>query len=136
MPAHQHPQDHEGAELESSEGRNGAARTALATVLTHAPDSAEARALGRRLEGLPDGVRAEAVTAGPPLFTNTRDQSTMVHIPAGLYTCGRANGPLDEAPRHKVRLSGFYLDRDEVTNARYAKFLAWQKKANRTWLSR
>ncbi len=36
---------------------------------------------------------------------------------------GSDEGPLDEQPRHKVKLNGFWMDKTEVTNAQFAKFV-------------
>ena len=50
----------------------------------------------------------------------------MAWIPAGEFDMGGV-GPLaraDEFPVHRVRLSGFWIDRTEVTNAQYAAFVA------------
>ncbi|MGQ9896166.1 MAG: SUMF1/EgtB/PvdO family nonheme iron enzyme [Acidobacteriota bacterium] len=50
----------------------------------------------------------------------------MVAIPGGEYLIGRDNGDfLDpyEKPQHRVTLSAFYIDKTEVTNADYQKFI-------------
>ena len=44
---------------------------------------------------------------------------------------------MDEMPQHKVYLDGFWIDRTEVTNARYAAFLNTsgnQEEGGTTWL--
>jgi formylglycine-generating enzyme required for sulfatase activity len=47
----------------------------------------------------------------------------LVYVPAGPFTMGSAeDDPLareDEFPAHTVRLSGYYIYRNEVTNAQY-----------------
>lgn len=51
--------------------------------------------------------------------------SGMLWIPGGEFIMG-SDDPLaheDEGPRHKVRLSGFWMDQTEVTNAQFAKFV-------------
>ncbi len=53
--------------------------------------------------------------AGPP--------EGMVLVPAGDFLMGRDDGPFDEAPAHRVRLSAYYIDRHEVTNAQFAAFV-------------
>ncbi len=45
----------------------------------------------------------------------------MVEIPAGTFLMGR-DGTGDNSPSHPVRLSGFLMDRTEVTCAAYARF--------------
>ncbi len=47
----------------------------------------------------------------------------MILIPAGPFTMGRDNGPPDEAPAHEVFLANFYIDKNLVTVADYAKFI-------------
>ena len=47
--------------------------------------------------------------------------TTMVLIPAGEFVMG-CEGTGDNSPPHRVRLSAYYLDRYEVTNAEYEAF--------------
>jgi formylglycine-generating enzyme required for sulfatase activity len=57
-----------------------------------------------------------------------RDGAPMVLVPAGPFTMG--SGPMDKAakpdeqPAHRVTLKAFYIDRFEVTQGQYRKFLA------------
>jgi formylglycine-generating enzyme required for sulfatase activity len=53
--------------------------------------------------------------AAPPI------DKTPVHVGAARFLMGsaRGQGAADEHPRHVVGVSGFYLDRTEITNARY-----------------
>ncbi len=46
----------------------------------------------------------------------------MVYIPAGEFTMG-SNDYNNEKPVHKVYLDAYYIDKYEVTNEQYAKFL-------------
>jgi formylglycine-generating enzyme required for sulfatase activity len=46
----------------------------------------------------------------------------MVLVPAGVYIIGRDNGEF-ESPQHTVELAAFFIDRTEVTNAEYKKFV-------------
>ena len=48
----------------------------------------------------------------------------MVLVPAGEFTMGSEQGDDDEQPVHRVVLDRFYLDTFEVTNGRFAKFVA------------
>ena len=75
------------------------------------------------------------------LFTSCRTadgEPNMVLIPAGKFQMG-CNGPveahataIDEIPRHTVYVDAFYMDKYEVTNAEYKKFLdanpKWRKE--------
>lgn len=47
----------------------------------------------------------------------------MVKIPGGRFLMGTRNGLPDEAPPHWVTVSGFYMDRHEVTNDQFAAFV-------------
>ncbi|MBC7249249.1 MAG: SUMF1/EgtB/PvdO family nonheme iron enzyme [Anaerolineae bacterium] len=45
----------------------------------------------------------------------------MVYVPSGTFIMGSEAGDADERPVHNVWLSGFWIDRYEVTNAQYRK---------------
>ncbi|MES2418487.1 MAG: formylglycine-generating enzyme family protein [Bacteroidota bacterium] len=49
----------------------------------------------------------------------------MVFIPAGEFSMGAsdAEGRADEYPQHKVKLKSFWIDKTEVSNASFAKFI-------------
>lgn len=47
----------------------------------------------------------------------------MIPVNAGRYTIGRDGAEPLEKPEHKVDLPAFYIDRSEVTNAAYLKFV-------------
>jgi sulfatase modifying factor 1 len=48
------------------------------------------------------------------------DPSAMVSVPPGKFLMGASQGEPDEFPAHDVEVSGFRIDRTEVTNAEYA----------------
>ncbi len=58
-------------------------------------------------------------------IVHAADQSTMVLIPAGEFVMGRNDMPpeLGESPAHRVYLDAFYIDKYEVTNAQYQRFM-------------
>ena len=58
-----------------------------------------------------------AVVAGPPAPAPT------VRVPGGSYRLGDARGRYDERPVVSVRLSPFSIDRAEVTNAEFERFV-------------
>lgn len=51
------------------------------------------------------------------------DDAPMVLIPAGEFEMGSNDGEDDEKPVHTVYLDAFYMDKYEVTNALYKKFM-------------
>ncbi len=52
------------------------------------------------------------------------DAAGMAFIPAGIYSMGSDRHRPEERYRHSVRIDGFWIDRHEVTNAQFAKFVA------------
>ena len=46
-----------------------------------------------------------------------------VLVPAGEFVMGSDEGNADEGPPHRVRVSAYYIDRDEVTNAEFTEFV-------------
>ena len=47
----------------------------------------------------------------------------MVWIPGGTFQMGSANFYPEEGPVHDVTVDGFWMDRDDVTNDRFARFV-------------
>ncbi len=49
----------------------------------------------------------------------------MVYVPAGTFTMGdtHGDGEADERPARRVSVPAFWLDRTEVTNAQFARFV-------------
>ncbi|MEK0447029.1 MAG: hypothetical protein RLZZ399_2350 [Verrucomicrobiota bacterium] len=47
----------------------------------------------------------------------------MVWIPAGKFTMGANDGQADERPQHDVKVRAFWMDRCEVSNEQFAKFV-------------
>lgn len=48
----------------------------------------------------------------------------MVWIKSGTYQMGSDTGMPDESPQHAISLSGFWIDKFEVTNGDYRQFIA------------
>ncbi len=72
-----------------------------------------------------------AVPSAPPrnaaagqTWTRPTDSMTLVYVPPGTFLMGAADGDSDERPVHSVALSGFWLDRTEVTESQYALCVA------------
>lgn len=83
---------------------------------------------------IPSARPAQAVEGKPEPGANTpeapkeligKDGAPMVLIPAGDFLMGSSDddSELDERPEHRVWVDAFYLDKYEVSNARYDKFL-------------
>src|SRR5437588_7094863 len=47
----------------------------------------------------------------------------MVWIPPGTFWMGEENGQADERPVHQVAITGFWMDKTEVTNEKFEKFV-------------
>ena len=62
-----------------------------------------------------------------------KDERTMVQIPAGEFQMGSNDGYNNEKPVHTVYLNAFYIDRYEVTNAQYKKFMDAKGYKAPTW---
>jgi formylglycine-generating enzyme required for sulfatase activity len=82
----------------------------------------------------PDGPSAPATEPPPTVPVVPAD---MIAIPGGEYMIGRNSGYLFdkyESPQHAVTLQAFYIDKTEVTNADYKKFMdATGYAAPSTW---
>ena len=78
-----------------------------------------------------NGKPVEARVKIPYDFVLKSSATEMVLVPAGEYLMGSDSGDSDEKPIHPVNLNAFYIDRYEVTNAQYKKFIdanpQWQK---------
>jgi formylglycine-generating enzyme required for sulfatase activity len=70
---------------------------------------------------------AAAEQATVPQEITGKDGAPLVLIPAGSYPMGvpvgDRDGGRDEYPRHVVDIAAFYIDKYEVTNARYLEFV-------------
>jgi formylglycine-generating enzyme required for sulfatase activity len=47
----------------------------------------------------------------------------LVYVPSGSFKMGSKHGETDEQPVHKVKISGFYIGKYEVTNREFVEFL-------------
>ena len=70
----------------------------------------------------------------PPAVIVGNDGAEMVLVPAGEFIMGSEEGDADEKPRHRVYLDAFYIDKYEVTNARFQQFV--QATGHRTQAER
>ncbi|MDX6443515.1 MAG: eukaryotic-like serine/threonine-protein kinase [Blastocatellia bacterium] len=65
----------------------------------------------------------------PPTGPEVVNKAQLVAIPAGAFQMGRNDSLPTEAPAHQVTVGGFSMDKHEVTNAEYARFV---KETNHT----
>jgi formylglycine-generating enzyme required for sulfatase activity len=56
-----------------------------------------------------------------PTEVVTKSGVAMVYLPGGEFTMGSSRGNPDEAPPHKVKVSGFLMDKFEVTHEMFTK---------------
>ncbi|HSH93408.1 MAG TPA: formylglycine-generating enzyme family protein, partial [Roseimicrobium sp.] len=78
-----------------------------------------------RGRGLGHAMRIEE--ADPPIAGVVPKDSSwtngMVWIPGGVFLMGSEKGQADEKPVHEVEVDGFWIDRTEVTNEEFLKFV-------------
>jgi formylglycine-generating enzyme required for sulfatase activity len=75
-----------------------------------------------------------APPAPPPTPAPPVAPEGMVYVPGGAYTIGRDDGDPISRPARSVTLPPFFIDRTEVTNAEYKKFIdATGRKAPSDW---
>ncbi len=71
-----------------------------------------------------------------PTKVETKSGVVMVYLPGGEFLMGSDQGNPDEAPAHRVRLSPFLMDQEEVTHAQFVRVQLpdpshWQDNPNR-----
>ncbi|MBM4040374.1 MAG: hypothetical protein FJ290_17850 [Planctomycetes bacterium] len=67
--------------------------------------------------------RAEAPSVAKPEIVTTKSGIEMVAIPAGWLEMGSRSGDPDEQPVHRVWLDAFLMDRYELTQEHYKRFV-------------
>ncbi len=79
---------------------------------------------GLAFRNQPDQAAATTISVGQTT-PHKKAPPGMVWIPGGDFQMGSNSeiGWQDERPAHQVRVSGFFLDETEVTNAQFAKFV-------------
>ena len=95
--------------------------------------SAQAKPHGLNGEGKPNEGTKPLKNAGatshhtaplaPQVDITGRDGAPMTLVPAGDFIMGSEKGDEDEAPAHRVYLNAFYIDKFEVTNGRFSKYV-------------
>ena len=67
-----------------------------------------------------DSDKTPAPSASAPVEATTPSGVAMLLVPGGTFTMGSADGAADEAPAHEVTVTGFAMDKYEVTQDQYA----------------
>jgi formylglycine-generating enzyme len=83
------------------------------------------QAMGLLVVAVACGTAAGAAAAGAASVTRAQDGAEMVLVPAGEFIYGDDKGRPEERPQQKVTVKSFYIDRYEVSNAQYRRFLDW-----------
>lgn len=68
-------------------------------------------------------IDIEALRPEPPVTARTEDGSELVLVPAGGFWMGSGDGVGHDMPRHRVYLDAFHIDKHEVTNTLYQRFM-------------
>jgi formylglycine-generating enzyme required for sulfatase activity len=69
-----------------------------------------------------------------------KDGMTLLYVPAGEFMMGSDSGDAEEKPVHTVYLDAFWIDKTDVTNAMFAKFMGETghvtdaEKAGKSWV--
>jgi sulfatase modifying factor 1 len=79
--------------------------------------------LTRRHEGPRPGNKPTALGHDWPPAPRPIDTNEMVWIPGGTFWMGTEDGHPDEVPVHQVTVDGFWMDKTEVTNEQFEKFV-------------
>src|SRR5688572_7639681 len=86
--------------------------------------SKEARRVAQERDAMQSFKEAQASGTNAPLTSaDSSWTNDMVWIPAGTFWMGSESGQSDEKPVHKVSLSGYWIDKTEVTNDQFEKFV-------------
>jgi len=101
----------------------------IVSMMTLSRHSAKNKELLARAPSTPQQTVSTA-TADLSLYKTIvgDDGREMVEIPEGPFKMGSNNGDYDEAPEHQVYLATFYIDKYEVTQAEYDRFVKATKR--------
>lgn len=117
--------------------------TAVVVVATEPPPAAAAQPAALPSTPTPVPTAAVVVTEPPPTTTkeaapssspgigstmiSDKDGMELVYVPAGEFLMGSAKDDPqaddDEKPRHKVYVDAYWMDKTEVTNLQFARFV-------------
>lgn len=88
------------------------------TSALHRPEVVE-----KLLTTIAPSVKASLITEAPETVPTSVKAEPMVWIPGGTFIMGSDTGPPDETPPHAVAIDGFWMDKTEITNAQFQKFV-------------
>lgn len=75
-------------------------------------------------EQRPNRQRANGLGHVVPIQQSVgRETNGMMWVPPGTFYMGSTNGNPDEMPQHLVTLNGFWMDKYEVTNEKFERFV-------------
>lgn len=91
---------------------------------------------GRKIRLNDENMTWEWVKPSKEIVTPS-DDAKMILIPKGVFQMGDNYGFENEKPAHNVYLDAFYMDKYEVTNSQYKKFLeaTGYEKTPKYWLN-
>ena len=72
----------------------------------------------------PTSIQSATAQGGMTTQVRQKDGMTMVYVPGGTFTMGSAD--ITDAAQHQVTLSAYWIDRTDVTNALFTKFVTAQ----------
>ncbi len=72
---------------------------------------------------IPKPVEKKIPLTKPVVEISTQPPAGMVYIPPGEFIIGSDEGTEFEKPKRKIYLKGYFIDKYEVTNAEYKKFI-------------
>ena len=75
-------------------------------------------------------VAAMATMAAADTSPRVSVTDGMVLVPAGVFIYGSPTPQMNESAAHEETLAAFYIDRTEVTNAQYKKFVDWMRQSS------
>ena len=80
-----------------------------------------------------NALRGKPLHRRANVYVLAADGAEMVLVPGGTFSIGDPDGTSKEfSKKHSVRLSGYLIDRSEVTNDRYTRFLAeWRASGSK-----
>lgn len=85
---------------------------------------------------VPTTLAPDIHQTGETMLSNI-DGMELIYISAGKFDMGSESGNLNESPVHTVSLNGYWLDRTEVTNEMFVRFLNAEgnkQEGGSTWL--